>query len=460
MTADFYGCMFCQRIFAQKVKDLFTKLFWLHACCTCLMVATFNCTTPPRELLPDEQVMHFPFSMAIKNNILLVSSGNSDQKYSNGRMVAVDTNAVSQALASEGPKNPIPWEQVVKANFLIPPDVGLISIGGNQVIFASRATNQLFAVQENPQFLSCNDPHLKIENCADASVLNLPENDPYSLAFIRNDSRADLFLASYLSSDRIDMIELDKTSKPHSLKILKQFSTQEWVEEILKGALAKETRVITKKIMVTHAEDPNQARAYFLLEKRFSKDFLDKKAERRSAFKLKILKENVGALVLSIKVSDLIGSGMPAANTMSLVNLEESFGISLVQDFYIEDNNVAVILGRSPEALFKINLAQKTLIETQTVCHGASSMAVSLENDRIFVPCFSDNRIISFNLSSLGLEAASGLHGRGPIFVAIDSNNRQIFVTYNIDGKLAVFDFDLKYLGHIFKGAADNQVGS
>lgn len=394
--------------------------------------------------------MHFPFAMAIKDHTLLVSSQDSDGKYSYGRLVALDTQVINNALKNLKADNALDWQPALKSNVLIPPDAGLISFE-DQIIFASRADNQLYTAAEP----LCNEPSQVINNCPNNTTLKLSENDPYALAILEQNPNRDVILASYLSSGRIDLIELDKKPSKPVLKPLKNFLIQDWVGEKFKGDF------FIKKVSVTQASKPDQAQVFLLVERKVSKEYIHDLAERKSTFKLALLQKNTGALLVSVKVKDLLDKDKIDVADIKIRNLQENFGIYLAQDFYInEKDNTAVILARSPENLIKIGLAQESLLERQLVCRGSSSMAVSRKLDRIFVPCFSDNRIISFTLSSLALMAASDHHGRGPAFAVIDEKHETVFVSFNTEGKVGIFDFDLGYLGHLFQPAPINRVGS
>jgi len=384
--------------------------------------------------------MHFPFAMAINGQTLLLSSQDSDGKYDYGRLVAFDTKEIKQDIKNLSQK----WEQLVKSNVLIPPDIGLISFE-DYIIFASRADNRLYLT---PKPL-CNEPFEVISKCPDTATLDLGHNDPYALAVLEKKTERDIILASYLSSGHLDLIEYNKKPKKPALKALKSLNIQDWLGEKYKGDF------FTKKVSVA------QANLYILVERKPSKEFIDDLTKRKVSFKLATLRKNTGALLLKIKVDDLLNKNKITDADIKIFNLQEDFGISLAQDFYIDKNDeIAVILARSPESLIKIKLDSEKILDTQLLCRGASLMAVSQDLDRIVVPCFSDNRVISLTLSSLAIVAASDFHGRGPAFALIDEDHKKVFVSFNIEGKVGVFDFDLKYLGELFEPAPRNRVGS
>ncbi|HXW60827.1 MAG TPA: hypothetical protein VEK06_04730, partial [Myxococcota bacterium] len=93
-----------------------------------LLLVMSSCTSPNKERIPGVQVMHYPFSMAIKDQFLFLSSQSSDRKYSFGRLVAINLNSVESALSKANNKGPLPYGDVVTANTLIPCDVGLLGI--------------------------------------------------------------------------------------------------------------------------------------------------------------------------------------------------------------------------------------------------------------------------------------------------------------------------------------------
>jgi len=422
------------------------RFFALSALSASLLL---NCSGPQKSL-PGAQVMHFPFAMAIKGDRLLVSSENSDGKYGYGRLVSLDTKAIHNELKNLKPEETIPWENVVKSNVLIPPGGGPISFEDQIIIFASGANNTLYSAIEP----LCNEPSQIITSCAQSASLELSENDPYALAILQQQPKQDYFLVSYLSSGRIDLVELDKKPKSPMLRALKSFYVDNLVDDKLKGDF------FTKKVMVSKP-GTKDARVFLLLERKPSKEYIHARQDSKSTFKLASLQKNMGAFLLSFDLKKLLEKDTITSADVSVVDLQELFGVYLAQDFYINDvDNTATILARSPEVLIKIHLEQKTLLEKQLVCRGAGSMAVNPNLDRIFIPCFSDNRVISLKLSSLALMGASGIHGRGPAFAAVDEAHKVVFVSYNTDGKVGIFDFDMNYLGHVFQPAPINRVGS
>lgn len=393
------------------------------------------CTSPQEVRIPNEEVMHFPYSMALMGNTLVVASASSDKKYDFGRLVSLDTNAIKKAVLSTGEKAPIPWNSVVKSNFLIPQDASELSFSKNYLTFANRENSQLIAVPLKNGTPVCNDPFMRADACEGARTLTLPEYDPFSVVIIESNDKEEFILVSYLSSDRIDLIHNDKAQNAMSIK--KSFRASEWLSAKLKTDALKNRRVITRKMRTT------ETKAYFLFEQHPKKTNAPVRPK--------------GAMLAAIKTNDLQQGN---DKTIEFWNLSD-FYIDGAQDFYIDEaSNVAYILGRVPEALYRIDLAQKTLIDTKVLCRGASIMAVSAAKDMIVTPCAADNRLASFSLSSLELKGSSNIMGRGPSYVVIDEVNDLIYCSFTIGGFVAIFNNKLELLGHVFDKAPYNRVGS
>lgn len=390
--------------------------------------------------------MHYPFSMAISDNTLVVSSQASDHKYGFGRLVAIDLNAVDQALAKDQSKAALPFNEIVTSNTRIARDAGLIAIDG-QIVFGSRENNNLYAVPRDQNGFLCNDSEKKLESCPEASVLALAASDPYALEFISQGESENKILVTYLSSDRLDIVNLDKNKKNNALKPVKHFFAADWVREKLGEKALKDKRLITRKIFLANKADKDKAKVYFLFEK-----YSDK-----SSF----IEHSKGVFIIAVLASQLISEKQVPASSIELWDLSEQYNIKGAQDLYVNDEgSLAYVLARLPESIFKIDLHDQKRFESQPVCLGASSLAVTAAQDRLFIPCYQDNKVISFKLPSLRLDNATGYYGRGPAFIAIDDNHKRIFVSYNNDNKVGILNFNLDYLGHIFNQASSHSTGS
>jgi hypothetical protein len=393
-----------------------------------------GCAPAPDKIIPGEMTMHFPFAMAIKNNTLLVSSQSIDNKYGYGRLIALDTELLSKNLAA--------WQSSVIGNTLIPLDVGLITYT-DRIIFASKESNSLYAAQEP----LCNSPAQSIEACPGSASIKLAKNDPYALALLAKKPEQDIVLTGYLSSGHLDLIKINKQTNSTTLEYIKTVKLQNLFN-------TPDQKIITKNIII------NKDKVFLLLERKISTEFIHKKIQRDADFKLTTLRKNTGALLIAIKTQDLLDQENITSSMITVWDLHD-INISLAQDFYIDDTQShAIILSRAPEALYKFDLKNKTIIDKQIICQGASSLAVSPTRDRLFVPCFNDNRVLSFTLSSLGLVAASLTHGQGPAFAVVDDKHKLLYVSNNLEGTVSVYNFDLKFLGHIFAKAPRNQTGS
>jgi len=174
-----------------------------------------------------------------------------------------------------------------------------------------------------------------------------------------------------------------------------------------------------------------------------------------------MLQASKGAFIAAALVKDLLTNERLLESSIELWNLGELYDITGVSDFFVEPTgHDALVLAREPESLFKIDLKNGAKFASEPVCLKSGMFAVSEREDRVFVPCFSDNKVISLTKSSIRLIGVSGYYGRGPAFIAVDDAHKKIFVSYNNDGKVVVLDFDLAYLGHIFNEAPSDRTGS
>jgi hypothetical protein len=365
-------------------------------------------------------------------------SSQSDDRYDFGRLVAINNAKISNAL-TKADKDPIPWNSVVSANMLIPRDAGPLLLNDQYVVFASRMDEHLYLVPRAANTLDCNNPEQSIVDCAAVRSLKLSERDPYSLASF---SKGKYFIASYLMSDKLELIGLGNTGAKDLLS-LKQISGENLLKIAAGDKAVKKVRLITRQVRITDPDDDTKARVYVLMEKYSSKSSVNINSK--------------AALVLSFLVKDLISKPVLAKTDIEFMDLKELYDIDGAQDIYVTKDNI-YLLARVPEQLYKIDLVKKDEFVYKPMCSGATSLAV--ENGHIFIPCFSDNKVISLAMSSFLITKESGYLGRGPAMVVPNQANQRIFVSINNDGIVAILDYDLKPLGHLFKRAAKNSMGS
>lgn len=394
-----------------------------------------SCTSQPIESPPGEYVMPFPLHMALKEDVLLVGGVNADSRFSHGRLVALDTNALENSLKGGGPKDPIPIKSVLTANMLIPTASSMMSVE-KDIVFSS-AEGRLFKVPMTPKGFQCNQPQRSIEDCKDALYLDLNQTEPLALQIIKSAGK-EILAISFSSSSRINLVNLS------TMKLEKSFDAYDFLTA--KGIkISADERVLTKKIRV-EKKDTADALVYFLLE-------------RRSTVQMSPSPQ--GAYLVAIKESVLLSKDKIPASLISLWDFKDHFSVVAVHDIFIdESNNRAYLLGQSPELLFKINLTTNVLLDTAPACVEASSLTVSVAQNRIIMPCFGGNRIASFTMSPLALDITSNIHGQGPAYVVIDEKRNYIYVSYYSDGRVVIFDNQLKYLGHVFDATTVSDMGS
>lgn len=406
-----------------------------------IFLGMISCTSQPDGRIPPERTVHFPFALALKEKTLLLATNSSDGKYDFGRLLSLNTTAIKSAIDAKNKTALKDFKTVVTSNLLIPGEVSEFSFSDKFIAFASRETNSVISLPVTAGTQKCNKPFEQAEACPNARSIKLSENDPFALASISEGASEEFIMASYLSSSRLELLKITA----NALKIEKNFDAAEWLR--LGGDMPSSRRVITKKIFVTRKNDPAQARAHFLFEQHLN--LVATLVKPRSSF------------LVSIKVSDLLGSAAITKSMIESISLGDNFSILGAQDVYIDESlNEAVILGRIPEALFRIDLSTKSVIATNVVCTGATSIAVNKDLDLIVVPCFKDNRLKSYSLSTLEPKGSSMVIGRGPVFAVIDQDNKLIYCSLNTDGTVVVLDLLLNDLGEIFNRAPSSRTGS
>ncbi len=430
-------------------RDLGTiRLFTWRLLMVVAAALPFSCTSKPEERMPGEKVMHFPSYMAQFGSYLAVSSSSADARYHSARMVVLDTTAIKQVISSGEAHEPIEWDKIVRSNFLIPMETGEIYFSDSYLVTAGRENSQLIAMPITNGVSKCTDPSAKVDTCANASTLTLPAYDPFSLVGVTEQSNEEQLLVGYLSSDRIDIVKIDKSKTKDVLSIPKSFNAMDFVRSKLDADTIKNQRIITRKIVVTAKNDSNLSKVYFLLEQHSQKISVPTKPK--------------ASFLVAIKTSDLLSNSVLTDQKIEVWNLNDLAAVAGATDFAINSTkNEAYVLARVPEALFKIDLTKSSVSEVATICLGATSMAVDEASDTIALPCFTSNRVTAFSMDTLKVKATSKVIGRGPSFVVIDKTTGYIFCTLSNDGIVAILeDVTLNYLGHVFDKAPLNRIGS
>jgi hypothetical protein len=402
------------------IKKIMTKFFLAF-----LLVIISACTSKPDLRMPPADVLLYPYSMAQNGPVLAIASTSAGQKYHWGRLVTINTGAL-QKMIDAGQKN-IEYKKLINTNVLIPQDAGDISFS-KFLTLASRENNQLINLDDNA-IANCNKPDVEAKDCPHVQTLNLRDNDPFSLKAIRSLFNQEFLLVTYLTSDLVDVVDI----RPDSMKIHKSFNAYDLLAKKMDQKKIKNYRAICRKTAVSFKNDPSKARAYFLFEQH------PKKTTTLSRVKASFL--------LSIKVDDLLHAATITDSMVDIWNLSESFAMAAgVQDLFVDDNNNQIYILARDNLLYKIDLPEKKLIRTAPVCMGASSMAVSTAKNMMVVPCFKDNQIAQYSLSSFSLQNTSPIYGRGPGYVVIDETRNLIYCTYFLGGFVAVLDdrLDLK----------------
>lgn len=389
--------------------------------------------------------MHFPSTLTLSadGRTAFVAAHDSDGKYDLGRLVTLNTTAIKTAIDGSGEKTPLPWPSVIETNNLIAPDISPIHLSDNFAVFASRQNNQLVALPISSGKPSCNRPFEDVSSCPHAASYALSEIDPFAMANLKSDRVYDTTAVSYLSSDRIDLFSIESGS----IKSLKSLWATSWLlAKLPKKDLAKR-RVITKKIVVSFKNDVSRSKTYFLLETHPRKSVGIAKAK--------------ALYVVAISTEALLAQESITESMIEIWDLQTQFSIASAVDFFIDEaHHHAYLLSRMPEALFKIDLGKRELLDTAIVCRGATSISFNMAENMMVVPCFSDNRLASYSLKPLRHLTTSSFIGRGPSNCVIDAAHKLIYCTFYLEGTLRVFDFRFDYLGHVFQKAPLYRVGS
>jgi len=412
------------------------------------MVGFLGCTANLTVNIPPEQVMHYPFSMALEGKTLAIGSASLDKEYDFGRLVTVNTNTVKQVIDGKNKKDPIDWNKVITSNILIPPKISLISFVKGYISFASGYDSELLVLPIRNGAFTCADPSMNAASCPGAKTLTLPALDPYSITELAGGSSAEkMLLVSYLSSDRIDIVKLGAQSSLDDMTIKKSFFVKEdGLGHKLDVAVLKNQRIITRKVGISTKDDGAESKAYFLVE--------------QHGTTVNVLTKAKAAYLIAIKVSDLLAPKI-SDSMIELWQLSDLFGISGVQDFFVDENQkVAYVLARIPETIYKIDLTQSSLLESKVACTGAAMMAANKDKGFIVVPCFLDNRVAAFSMASLELTAVSKVIPRGPAFALVDGENSLIYCSFSTGGFVGILDEKLNMLGHLFNKAPENRQGS
>lgn len=390
------------------------------------MLVLIACTTMPDKPAPPTEVMPYPFYLALKGNQLLVNAVNSDDRYSNGRLVSISTDALQQSLNGPGNKTPINFSSVVSSNRLIPSGVGPLMVSQDQLVFYE-AKNVSYSLPFPDSKLACDNPSSSITACSSARSIYLSHENPNSIALLDNN----FTLISYGLKEIVDIVSLKES------KIIKSLHLESWLKN--KGIkIPKDEKIIVKKIAVPNPNPNNMV--YFVLERRAESQIYN-----HAVF---------GAYLLRVSIKDILEKDITDSD-VTLWNLKSDLSILSMHDFVIDETQkIAYILAQSPETLFKLDLSKNALIETAVMPSEPTMLAASFKENRVVIPSFNENRIIMMTLSPLRILKVSEFHGQGPAYAVIDEVKKLIYVSYFNEGTVAIFDLQLKFLGSLFEPAS------
>lgn len=404
-------------------------LLWMPSC------------APVESRTPGAETMQFPYSMSLFGNRLVVSATSTDGRYDQGRLVAIDTTAIKTKLDGKE----IPWSKVVVSNILTPRNVGKIIISKNAITFTERQKGTLLSIPAaSGTFI--NDPFLPAEKVPGIATLSFfngeAEQDTSGLLALKETDTKDTFLVSYLSSDRIDVVELDKGVKL-SLNSVRHFFGKSILKFYAEPKDLKNRRVVTKAMAMTNQGD--ESRVYFLFELHYEKSTL--------------LKNSKAVMLVVVKLSDLL-AGPLEKPMVKIFNLKKELNIFGARDLFVDEKlDQALILASNPQALYKIDLKDGRLLKMNSVCAKASTMAVSTKLDLVVIPCVKDDQVMSYSYSRIDALDTSDVVGRSPVYAVIDESNGLIYCSYYLDGMVAIFDRNLNYQGHFFDRLSNKYVG-
>lgn len=382
------------------------------------------CTSEPKLMMPGSQLMPFPTLLNLANEQLIVFGTNADERYGFGKMATIDTRALGTELAAKKLDEPLNYSRLVKSEILIP-SFAAASTVNQDLFFIAKANGSLNVMPlTNQGLFSCRFEQKSLKDCPQAKAIKLPDYDP--LTFFIEDQH---ILFSYWDSSYVDVALYQNGNLSWQNKI----DLAQLISKKFNLSLSQHEIVIAKKIV----KDAKNNIIYFL-------------AERRVRPKISAQRIPNGVFLLGINVADLYREKIEDAHDSSL-NLGQSFNIVGADDFAFGDMGQVLVLASKPAAIFKINMANNTLIESSTVCRMAANMSVSLTNNQIVLPCFQENKLASFTITPLAPDISSGIYGQAPAFTLIDESKNYVYASYFVDGRVLVFDLKLNYLGHVFK---------
>lgn len=389
------------------------------------------CTSKPEIKMPEASTMHYPaqLSLSPEQDTLLVASRNVDGQYDAARMLGISILDINKSLTGDDPKEPIAFAKVVKANVMIPSDIGGLVMTKQHIALVSRSNNKLINLARP----LCDKPQNYIDACPNQYSLDL-DDDPYAIAPINDD----YMMVSYLMSSKVNIIKQDQ-----GLKLIKTLDLWPWLKDKKPQHKFDKKIIGVNHLFISNINDPDKSKIYIIINE------MDKHATSS------IYSQH--SYLLSIDSKHVLSPNAITNDMISLSDLTDKYGIVAAKEMIIDEaRNQAYILAQVPETLYMIDLASDHLNKTAITCHGA--MSLTKGNDVMILPCFTDNMITMYSLD-LDMLATSS-YAREPSSCVIDDKHKLIFCTISGDGILAIYDHKLKRLGYVFNKAPLNRLGS
>ncbi len=418
-------------------KTIWVLTFWLllHAC-----------GSAPDVIIPPTNTLHFPSFSTIHNGKYYVAGANADGKYGFGRLIGMSIAEIHKEITA-GNHEPVPFA-TIESNVLVPSNTSQILIQDNLLVMASRGSGKIYAQPLNVDgTLRCNKSDETFESCDLSSSLDTNQSDPFSLVFINKILNKSYFALSFLGSDALQVYSYDHTiNKKGALSLHKSFKITPLITENMHPDDMKGFSFFSRKLF-------HGATGLFILaEGKFQASETKKRPGKGVSY--------TPSFVLNIKTADLDKAKLEKADCTVLALTD--FSIEATRDIYFDEGKSELyVMSSMPQMLSKIDWNTKKLLLSNPVCLGATSFSVDSVGKRMFVPCFSDNRVASFSLDNLALKNVTSELGRGPTYASFDALNNRLFVSFFLDGTVIILNADdLKYQGYLFNKAPKNRVGS
>lgn len=419
--------------------------------CAVLIVLFLGCPPPEgREIAPNDRPS-FPSGLAQVGNFLAVVSSNFDLRYDTAGIFWLDLGKIDEML-DRFDENVSPEKRVIKGNEIGALRIDLDAFGGSPGVFINQSiqSNLLVATREK---------NLLTNFSIEGNILGAPQNialnmrDPFVVETLEKNGK-NIAIVSALTGSELKIIRFSGSKANLADKSIVLPS----LESSVKNVESKATKVRVKGMSVYHSKDATKDPVLVVAVETFPEGetvFLPGRV-------------NSARLIWFDLTDELLKGGTVSKDKFKELDLtKRKLGKRIHGLRFSPDGSDLYVIMQNNDSLIRVDLRLSQNEVEPPVIKGVNSTCkepidLVVDENQVFVACFKEHAIASYDRFSLRELKVNRGFGLGPIKLLIDkrpAQNDRLYVSYFLDNSIGIFDKRLKPTARIFKRVDVNNDG-